>query len=133
MAWPVQVLGSVLGLVERVDQALDQMEPGSPFITTLAGGGDPHVPYDVIVGDRHLADTDRATSLLSRLSPSRLASDMVDLAFLNQPNDLAVSVTSAQQVAAGRQPAVEFHVLASDHLSFFSTDASLNKLAEVLT
>jgi hypothetical protein len=41
VAWPVQVLGSVLGLAEKVDTALDQMEPGSPFLKNLALGRDP--------------------------------------------------------------------------------------------
>lgn len=132
VAWPVQLLGTVLGLVEKVDHALDQMEPRSAFLLRLGEGRDPSVPYDVIIGDRHLVDPVRGASLLSRLSPGNVASALVDLAFLNEPNDLAVSVASARQVQAGRDPAAEFHLVPSDHVSFFATDASLEKLAEVL-
>jgi pimeloyl-ACP methyl ester carboxylesterase len=132
VAWPVQVLGSVLGLVEKVDTALDQMEPGSPFLKNLALGSDPEVPYHVIIGDRSLVEGAPAKGLLSRLWPGRVVSDVIDLAFFNHPNDLAVAVTSARSVPEGRRPAVEFHVIASDHVSFFSTPVSLRLLAELL-
>ena len=132
VVWPVQVLGTLLGLVEEVDTALDQMEPGSAFLKNLAKGSDPRLPYHVIIGDRSLVDEARAAGLLARLAPSRIASELVDLAFLNKPNDLAVAVTSAQKLPGGRAPAADFHVVASDHVSFFSAQASLTKLAELL-
>jgi hypothetical protein len=87
----------------------------------------------VIIGDRSLVAGAPAKGLLSRLWPGRLISEVIDLAFFNHPNDLAVAVTSGRSVPTGRTPAVEFHVIASDHVRFFSTPVSLAQLAELLS
>jgi pimeloyl-ACP methyl ester carboxylesterase len=132
VVWPVQVLGTLLAAIEKVDTALDEMESTSVFLGQLARGPDPGVPYHVIVGDRSLVAGANAEGLLARLSPRRIASDLVDVAFFNQPNDLAVSVASAQSIPTGRKPAAQFYVLASDHVSFFVREASLAEMAEIL-
>lgn len=137
VAWPVTALAAVLGVAEKVDTALDQMQQGSPFLNKLASAPDPLMPYHVIVGDRSLLDVDQANGklarLLQRISPHRIGDVFVDVVFFQQPNDLAVSVTSAQAIPAHRNPAPDVHVLASDHVSYFDAEASLTRLAELLT
>ncbi|GAA3688440.1 hypothetical protein GCM10023081_27230 [Arthrobacter ginkgonis] len=134
--WPLTALAAILGTLEKVDTALDQMQQGSPFLKKLADAPDPATRYHVIVGDRSLIDVVQADGklarLLQRLSPQRMADELVDVVFFRKPNDLAVSVTSAQALPPSRNPAPAVHVLACDHISFFDTDASLAKLAELL-
>ena len=139
MAWPVTALAALLGTVEKVDTALDQMQPESAFLAQLAGAPDPGTSYHVIVGNRSLvkpaegAPDGRVGRLLGRLAPSRIGGDIVDLVFFNQPNDLAVSVQSASTIPGARQPAPQLHVVATDHVSFFEDPASLAVLADVVT
>ncbi|MCD5341536.1 caspase family protein [Arthrobacter sp. AK04] len=136
VAWPVTALAAVLGTLEKFDSALDQMEKGSPFLKKLASAPDPSTPYHVIVGNRSLLDVSQTNGklprLLERLSPRRMAGEVVDIVFFHQPNDLAVSVASAQALPTTRNPAPVVHVLASDHMSYFDTEASLAKIAELL-
>jgi pimeloyl-ACP methyl ester carboxylesterase len=135
VAWPVAAVANVLAAIEKIDTALDQMQKDSPFLGQLAAAPDPGLPYHVIIGDRSLiqsAPAGRIERLLARLSPRRIASDLVDLAFFLNPNDLAVAVSSARDVPIERAPTPTFYVLASDHVSFFVTEASLTKMADVL-
>jgi hypothetical protein len=41
VAWPVKVLGDLLGAVETVDVMLDEMAPSSTLLTELYRSGDP--------------------------------------------------------------------------------------------
>jgi pimeloyl-ACP methyl ester carboxylesterase len=132
VAWPVAALNALLGAIERVDNSLDEMEEGSPLVAKLASAPDPHVPYVVIVGNRSLTagvPEDTVGRLLTRLSPQHLLGQAADLAFLRQPNDLAVAVTSARALPAGRVPAPVIHEVGCDHVTFFSTSAGLSELA----
>ena len=51
IAWPAKVLGSLVAAVETIDDALDQMEPGSDFLRGLASSPDPGIPYTVLAGN----------------------------------------------------------------------------------
>lgn len=140
VAWPVTALAAVLGTVEKLDTALDQMQPGSGFLKQLGEAPDPGIAYHVIVGNRSLLQAGLDTStdgrlarLLGRLSPGRLGGGLVDLVFLGQPNDLAVSVASAQQLPSAREPAPQVHVVATDHISFFRDAAGLEALAGIVS
>jgi hypothetical protein len=129
VVWPLTALAAVLSTIEKVDSALDEMEPGSPFLARLADGCDPGVPYTVIIGNRSLIP-DRKPSAKALLA--KVFGGAVDIAFLGAPNDLAVAVTSAHQVPNGRAPNPTFHEVACDHITFFSTDAGLSALADAL-
>lgn len=139
MPWPVNVLAAAVGLVEKVDTALDQMQPGSDFLKQLATAPDPGTTYCLVAGDRSLRHTDtdagaqsRAARLLDRLRLGQIGGGIADLAFLGKPNDLAVSVASASAIPAGRQPAPVVHVVGTDHLSYFEDSASLAEIAAAL-
>lgn len=139
VAWPVTALAAVLGTIEKVDTALDEMQPGSGFLAQLANAPDPGTTYHVIVGNRSLVETaterasdGRVARLLARLTPSRIGSGIVDLVFFNRANDLAVSVTSAQGLPLHRDPAPQIHLIACDHVSFFEDRAGLDSLAQAV-
>lgn len=137
VAWPVTALSALLGAVEKVDTALDEMQAQSAFLKRLAAAPDPRARYDVIVGNRSLAPSTEAVPtgciarLMARLSPSRIGSDVVDLVFFDQPNDLAVSVKSASTLPAGRNPAPVLHTVATDHVSFFENPETLAVMADL--
>ena len=136
LVWPVSVLAALVASFEKIDAAFDQLEKGSFLLKKLGTASDPATQYHILVGDRSLLDIHRESGrvalLLQHLSPGRLGSKVVDAVFFQQPNDLAVSVASAKAINAERTPAPVIHMLASDHLSFFESQAGLTKLAELL-
>jgi len=62
MVWPAKVVADLaaksLNFVEANDNALDQMQPDSPFFKAIAHNLDPQVPYTIIAGDRSLPTLD---------------------------------------------------------------------------
>lgn len=138
-AWPLGVLGTLLGALEKVDVALDEMEPGSEVVLLLAGAPDPGVPYTVLVGNRSFAgppvqpEGSPVRRLLARLRPANLAAEVVDRVFLEQPNDIAVSVPSGRSVPTDRSPAPVVLEVPSDHMSYFRNPEALTALAQALT
>jgi pimeloyl-ACP methyl ester carboxylesterase len=145
VAWPVKVIGSLVGFFEKIDDPLDQMRPNSEFLRTLAESDDPHVPYSVIAGNTSLipsmlvADPNdpqgrsRLERFLASLNVPRIVHALTSVGFLGAPNDIAVSVASIRAVPDNRQPAPIEVEVACDHVSYFSTEAGLRALAEALT
>ena len=131
--WPASVLSGLVALVEGVDEALDDMAPSSARLAELFGSPDPGVRYTVLLGDRSLIgdvqQQGRAAEILRALT--RIAIDAtVAVAFLKQPNDLAVSVESARHLPTNRTPRVDVKPpVACDHITFFSSAAGLAALA----
>ena len=138
--WPAKLVGGLAAAIERVDVSLDQMQAGSQFLQTLAASSDPGIPYTVLAGNTsiiHAPGPDdlvrgKLARLLSRLSLQRIMHDTAGLAFFYQPNDIAASVKSICAIPAGRVMPATVHEVASDHLSYFSTDAGLRALADAL-
>lgn len=135
-AWPARLLGDLVGAIEAVDVTLDQMASGSPFLAQLARSENNGVPYTVLVGNTSLIPAAVATGtvgrLLARLSPQRVLHDAASLAFLQTPNDIAVSVTSAQAVPDGPGRVLTKVEVPCDHISFFVSDAGRQALLEAL-
>jgi hypothetical protein len=124
------VLAGLAGLVERVDNALDQMKAGSPFLAALGELGDPGVPYTVLCGDRS-APRDGTEPLLSRLRMR--ATDVVSaLAFFREANDIAVTVVSATAVPSAREPEPTVVRVGCDHMTYFSSAAGRDALLAAL-
>lgn len=136
IAWPAKVLGSIAGAIEKLDVTLDQMAPNSPFLTALGQSADPEIPYTLLVGNTSIiarAATDGVLeALLAKLSPQRVLHAATAVAFLSQPNDIAVAVSSAQAVPNGRAPAAKIVEVACDHITFFSSNAGRRALLEAL-
>lgn len=144
VAWPVKVIGSLVGFFEKIDDPLDQMRPNSEFLRTLAESDDPHVPYSVIAGNTSLIPSvlaadpsdpqgrSRLERFLASLNVPRIVHALTSVGFLGAPNDIAVSVASIKAVPDNRQPAPVEVEVACDHVSYFSTEAGLRALAEAL-
>lgn len=143
VAWPVKALGWLVGAIETVDEALDELKPGSDLLHGLASSDDPAVPYTILVGNTSIIETIRQqvgevgveglTRLLERLTPQRLLHDVTALVFLHQPNDIAVSVYSMTAVPMERTPRPTIlPEIPCDHLTYFSAEAALHSLAATL-
>jgi hypothetical protein len=74
VAWPVKVLGGLISAFEKIDVTLDQFQPGSEFLQSLAASPDPHVRYTLIVGNTSIilsalqAEPGQTDSRLRRLA-----------------------------------------------------------------
>jgi pimeloyl-ACP methyl ester carboxylesterase len=142
VAWPVKVLGSVVGALEKIDATLDQMRPGSSFLKELERSDDPGVPYTVIAGNVLLQNgaappsaerQSRIEKLFQRIKTSKPLHVITAPAFFGQPNDIAAMVESINHVPATHTPTVVVHQVACDHLTYFNTDVGLRALAEAVT
>jgi pimeloyl-ACP methyl ester carboxylesterase len=138
LAWPAKILGSLVAAVEKIDVALDEMHPSSDFLNNLHSSPDPKIPYTVIAGNTSLIARsnpakDRArNNLLERLKSLNLLHLATAPAFFGEPNDIAVSVANIRRQPPGRIPSATVREVACDHLTYFSTDAGLKALAELL-
>jgi pimeloyl-ACP methyl ester carboxylesterase len=128
--WPTSLLSGLVALIEGVDQALDDMEPSSKRLASLLASTDPDVRYTVLYGDRSLVEVQRNGRVKEILDwVKRGAVDVATaMAFLNQPNDLAVSVTSARTLPTFRRLEIVGPVHC-DHVTFFSSEAGLAALS----
>jgi pimeloyl-ACP methyl ester carboxylesterase len=106
ISWTARLLGYLVRVIEKVDVALDQMVPSSPFLMELARSTDPGVPYTLLVGNTSImpaaVESGKLRDLLARLAPQRVLRAATSVAFLEAPNDIAVSVVSAQSIPPGR-------------------------------
>jgi hypothetical protein len=139
-AWPVQAIGWVLKGIERIDNALDEMTPGSSFLTALAASPDPHIPYTIIAGNTSVladalagGDGSRLSRLLRKINPRSALHIALTLALFREPNDIAATVTSIEQVARDREPAPVIHEAGCDHVTYFKTPVSLDLLRTALS
>jgi hypothetical protein len=131
------VVGHTLGFlvrgVEGVDDALDDMQPGSELLDTLAAAVQPAgVDYVAITGDRPfgiIGDDTRAQRILRKL---RLPDAAVGLLFGHEPNDVAVSVASASAVGLRWAPAPRVVDADCSHVSYFSSQTGLNAVRTAL-
>lgn len=128
--WPANILGGLVSLVERYDTALDDMKGGSAFLEELARQADPHLRYYLVAGERSATD-DRTGGLVQRLR-LRVWRAAEVLAFLREPNDIAVAVTSAIAVPPGRDPGPEVRLVGCDHMTYFNAEVGVDALRAAL-
>lgn len=127
VAWPVKVLGSLVGAMELIDVTLDQMQPGSEFLKSLAASPNPGISYTIIAGNTSIIPAIAESSRLERLMRK-----VVGLPFFGQPNDIAVTVHSIKSISSGRSPQPKIHEVACDHLTYFCCSAGLKTLGLAL-
>jgi len=136
IAWPASVVGGLAAWMENPTVALNEMLSSSTLLAELNESPDPGIPYVMLAGTTSLipaaiASPD-AARLLSRLTSPDLLHKVANPFFLDQENDVAVSVASMENIAPGRRPRFEVRPIACDHLSYFRDSAGLKALAEVL-
>jgi hypothetical protein len=132
---------------ERIDTTLDQLRLNSEFYKDLNRSPDPGVPYHVVIGStREITPAARPIApaatpgqafaqAAARVFSPRVVHRLLSVAFANQPNDMAISVKSAEAVTRlkpERKPAPNVTVVECDHISYFSTPVGLKALGAAL-
>lgn len=140
--WPSAVLGLLQKSAESPTVALYQMTAGSDVLKALAATDDPGIPYVMLAGNTSIIPaatqvTDprkgsRLSRLFARLTSPEFLHEVANPFFLNQENDIAVSVTSMRDIAEGRKPPYDVRPVGCDHLSYFRDPAGLKALSTVL-
>ncbi|MEO1144241.1 MAG: caspase family protein [Cyanobacteria bacterium J06638_22] len=133
VALPIKLLGNLVAAIELIDINLDQMKPGSDFLTALQDCPDPHVPYTVISGNAAFnasEDTASQNRLLGMLEA--LGHHAITFPFMSQPNDWAATVHSMTQLPEGRSPQPRIQSVSCNHLVYFTHPDSLHALAEAI-
>jgi hypothetical protein len=142
--WPLSMLGGLVNGIGVIDVTLDQMKPDAPILDSLWRSPDPHVHYTVIAGNTSVRAEALASEpqmeqpgpierLLERLSLQHALWKTTALAFLGQPNDIAVSVASITHVPLKRDPSPVIKEIGCDHMTYFGTDAGLQTLTDLVT
>lgn len=137
VTWSGSAVSALVGGLEMIDNALDQMNPGSDFLKNLAASPKPAVPYSLIAGNTSLvAAALQANSagdslfgrLWARIKPKPWLHTLTAPLFFGQPNDIAVTVESVRSAPMGEQT-IE---VACDHITYFDKPESLALLAKLL-
>ena len=131
VALPVKILGSLVAALETIDISVDQMQPGSDFLKSLAASPDPGIPYTIIVGNNLMMTASIETQKLQRLM-GKLRNKSMNLIFFNESNDIAVTVNSIKNINTARVPQVQIREVGCNHLDYFSDKEGLTALAEAL-
>jgi hypothetical protein len=142
IAWSASVVGGLAAWMENPTVALNEMLPTSKVLADLKRSADPGIPYIMLAGNTSIIAPAIASSaagkasllerLLTRLTSPELLHKVANPFFLNQENDVAVSVASMENITAGRKPAFQVRKVACDHLSYFRDPEGLKALAAVL-
>jgi hypothetical protein len=140
--WPTSVVGGLAAWLENPTVALNEMLPSSTVLAELNESPDPGIPYVMLAGNTSLipaaiaspgaAKASALARLLSRLTSPDLLHKVANPFFLDQENDVAVSVASMENVAPGRKFPLDVHPVACDHLSYFRDPSGLQVLVEAL-
>jgi hypothetical protein len=142
IAWPAWVVGGLSALIENPTVALNEMLSNSKVLADLNASADPGIPYIMLAGNTSIvppaisaADPRKGSvlgRLLARLTSPKLLHEVANPFFLDQANDIAVSVASMESIAPGRKPPYDVRPVACDHLSYFHDPAGVQSLATVL-
>ena len=143
VAWSVNIIAALVAFLAANDKALKQMELDSDFIQSIAKNIDPNIQYTIIAGDRSLRpealqiEPGKNSSQIQRLMQKLFGSavdSVVDKVFLQQPNDIAVTLESIKSISLERtpQPTIISPDAACDHLTYFSSQAGLDALVQAL-
>ncbi|WP_414585291.1 caspase family protein [Scytonema sp. PCC 10023] len=143
VAWPVNIIAALLAFLESQEKALNQMKPDGDFIQSITQNTDPNVQYTIIAGDRSIRpsaleiEPGKNSSQIKRLMQKLFGSavdSVIDTVFLQQPNDIAVTLESIKSISLKRtpQPRIISPDVACDHLTYFTTQAGLDALVQAL-
>jgi len=142
IAWPASVVGGLAARIENPTVALNEMLSSSKVLADLKASADPGIPYVMLAGNTSIIppatsvpDQQRGSllgRLLARLTSPELLHEVANPFFLDQANDIAVSVASMENVAPGRKPPYDVRPVACDHLSYFRDPEGLKALVAVL-
>jgi pimeloyl-ACP methyl ester carboxylesterase len=136
------VIAALVKLLDTLDNALDEMEPASSLIKTLAASPAPqHTRYAVIAGDTSglMLPADDYTRRLAKLVEylgKRLKLAAYDLLteklFKAEANDIAVSYGSMRHFNPAWKNQVAVEAVCCDHLSYFADKETVQRIAQLL-
>ena len=142
IAWPASVVGGLAARIENPTVALNEMLPTSKVLEALKQSPDPGIPYVVLAGNTSIIPAAAESSnggkasllarLLTRLTSPELLHKVANPFFLDQENDVAVSVASMENIPSGRKQPFDVRPIACDHLSYFRDPEGLKVLATIL-
>ena len=143
IAWPASVVGGLAAWIENPTVALNEMLPTSKVLEALKQSPDPGIPYVMLAGNTSIIPAAAESSnggkasllarLLTRLTSPELLHKVANPFFLDQENDVAVSVASMENIPSGRKQPFDVRPVACDHLSYFRDPEGLKALATILT
>jgi hypothetical protein len=128
--WTKALIRVVETSLPRIDNTLQEMRPGCALLQQLAASPEGGTPYAVLAGNASLVDL-AAAGRVERLF-KKVLYKTTSMAFLFRPNDIAVSVESIGAVGGRWQHAPRLFTVACDHISYFASDAGVDKLRELL-
>ena len=118
------------------------MLPTSKVLEALKQSPDPGIPYVMLAGNTSIIPAAAESSnggkasllarLLTRLTSPELLHKVAKPFFLDQENDVAVSVASMENIPSGRKQPFDVRPVACDHLSYFRDPEGLKALATIL-
>ncbi len=125
-------IAKVLDYSEKLTPTLEQMNPGSKFLEALNDDGtpDPKIRYTILAGDIDAYEA-HADPMFGRLMVRVGRGAVFDLLFGNQPNDIAVGVSSIDGVSDSRALPPQRHKVDCHHLNYFDAPAGLVALRSV--
>ncbi len=142
IAWPASVVGGLAAWIENPTVALNEMLPTSKVLEALKQSPDPGIPYVMLAGNTSIIPAAAESSnggnasllarLLTRLTSPELLHKVAIPFFLDQENDVAVSVASMENIPSGRKQPFDVRPVACDHLSYFRDPEGLKALATIL-
>ena len=142
IAWPASVVGGLAAWIENPTVALNEMLPTSKVLEALKQSPDPGIPYVMLAGNTSIIPAAAESSnggkasllarLLTRLTSPELLHKVANPFFLDQENDVAVSVASMENIPSGRKQPFDVRPVACDHLSYFRDPEGLKALATIL-
>jgi pimeloyl-ACP methyl ester carboxylesterase len=143
--WPAKVIANLLDFLDKkATMALNQMQPDSEFIQKLKLDpiANPGIPYTIIAGDRSLTPIalqpdptqDSPFQRLVKKLLNKAVDKVVDTVFFNEPNDIAVHLTSIKGVQPERSSKLTILEpdAACDHLTYFTNPEGLKCLVHAL-
>ena len=133
-------MGSLMFLLNRADDTLDEMGDSSQTLKYLYEAPDPKIPYYMIAGNtaKLSAEIDKEGSRLNRLLSVLKThawlgvTDLFSSGLFREENDIAVSFSSMKHIPAGRVHEMQFLEVNSDHLSYFDNKASIQHLYDII-
>ncbi len=111
IAWPASVVVGLAAQIENPTVALKEMLPGAGILSELNKSADPGMPYVMLAGNTSIIPAATETTgvakggllgrLLARLTSRDLLHKVAIPFFLDQANDIAVSIASMEDIAPG--------------------------------
>lgn len=131
VGWFVRALATGSKLLNEETHALEQMQVNSTFLQKLSQSNTVNTRYFSLAGDKPL-DEAKAKHILQKVV-RKIVAKAEDIVFLEQANDLAVLVSSVQQLPAALQAeAAQQRVVPCNHFNYFSDAESVKALAALL-